>query len=49
MFMVKGDKIARQGDGEREREKQVVRQCGACAYSIPSCKWDSQLILFIFC
>ena len=49
--MVKGDEISRQwdGEGEREREKQCVRQCNARAYSIPSCKWDSQLILFIFC
>lgn len=50
-FTVKGDKITRQGDGEgeREREKQFVRGYSARAYSIPSCKWDSQLILFIFC
>lgn len=56
--MVKGNKIARigkekrKGVGEGEREKReidFVRQCSAHASPIPSCKWDLQLIYYIFC
>lgn len=57
-FTVKSDKIARKGrqkrkggwwGRKRKRETEFVRQRRAHAYPIPSCKWDSQLILFIFC
>lgn len=54
-FTVNSDKMARKGDeegrgwgGGRKRETEFVRQCSARAHSIPSCKWDSQLVL-IFC
>lgn len=55
-FTVNGGKIAREGTekkkgdgGGRKRETEFVRQCSARAHPIPSCKWDSQLVLFIFC
>lgn len=54
--MVKGDQNCqdREGAGEgdrggRKREKQSLLDNATHAYPIPSCKWDSQPLFFIFC
>lgn len=56
-FMVKGDRNCQDREGaegkgwgrEKEREKQSLLDNATHAYPIPSCKWDSQPLFFIFC